>query len=130
MEARIAASLLLLCALTAASTAMAEGLYGKEGMAVRSASPLHPPRPTVAVYVVFTEKLGLRVYLHILSSVLGSEEAAEKALVYHYKIMNAFAARLTPKQAALMAGQPGVIYVMPPATIHLDNPPATVEAEG
>ncbi|KAG9442891.1 hypothetical protein H6P81_018745 [Aristolochia fimbriata] len=50
----------------------------------------------------------------ILSSVLGSKEAAASAILYHYKHgFSGFAAVLTQSQARLVADLPGVVRVMP-----------------
>ncbi|KAL7128451.1 hypothetical protein ABFS83_14G318100 [Erythranthe nasuta] len=50
-------------------------------------------------------------YIHVLSSVLGSEKAAEDALIYSYGVISGFAAKLNPEQASRLKDQPGIIYV-------------------
>ncbi|XP_012853446.1 PREDICTED: subtilisin-like protease SBT3.5 [Erythranthe guttata] len=50
-------------------------------------------------------------YIHVLSSVLGSEKAAEDALIYSYGVISGFAAKLNPEQASHLKDQPGIIYV-------------------
>ncbi|KAL2610340.1 hypothetical protein R1flu_028913 [Riccia fluitans] len=49
----------------------------------------------------------------MLSSVMGSELAAEEAMLYIYKNFNAFATKLTPEQAALLAEREDVVSVVP-----------------
>ncbi|PKA57365.1 hypothetical protein AXF42_Ash013552 [Apostasia shenzhenica] len=52
------------------------------------------------------------LHVETLSAVLGSEAAAKGALIYSYKHSAlGFSARLTPKQAAELAKQPGVLSV-------------------
>ncbi|KAL3695422.1 hypothetical protein R1sor_009498 [Riccia sorocarpa] len=55
----------------------------------------------------------------MLSAVVGSELAAKEALVYVYKNFNAFAAKLTPEQAALLAEREDVVSVIPNRKHHL-----------
>ncbi|CAK9309640.1 unnamed protein product [Citrullus colocynthis] len=51
-------------------------------------------------------------YIQILTPVLGSEEAAKRALVYTFKnSMTGFAANLTPDQVNQILAQPGVLHV-------------------
>ncbi|KAL2610347.1 hypothetical protein R1flu_028920 [Riccia fluitans] len=55
----------------------------------------------------------------MVSSVLGSELAADEAMLYVYKNFNAFAAKLTPEQAALLAEREDVLSVIPNGKHHL-----------
>ncbi|XP_031096664.1 subtilisin-like protease SBT3.14 [Ipomoea triloba] len=67
------------------------------------------------VYMVVTEKPNgdpTTVYVRMLTSLLCSEKAAKKALVYVYKFsMQGFAAKLTHQQAKCLSKYPGVISV-------------------
>ncbi|XP_013670215.2 subtilisin-like protease SBT3.16 isoform X1 [Brassica napus] len=69
------------------------------------------------VHIIYTEKPTdeePKVYhLRRLSSVLGSEKAAEDALIYSYKeAASGFSAKLTPEQVAKISKQPGVVQVV------------------
>ncbi|CAF2196391.1 hypothetical protein HID58_027635 [Brassica napus] len=69
------------------------------------------------VHIIYTEKPTdeePKVYhLRRLSSVLGSEKAAEDALIYSYKeAASGFSAKLTPEQVAEISKQPGVVQVV------------------
>ncbi|KAG6479609.1 hypothetical protein ZIOFF_063077 [Zingiber officinale] len=58
--------------------------------------------------------------IETLTSVLGSEEAAQKALVYVYDyVFPGFAAKLTPSEAFKLEKQPGILQVIPDTTYHL-----------
>ncbi|XP_078170489.1 subtilisin-like protease SBT5.5 [Carex rostrata] len=58
-----------------------------------------------------------------LSKVLGSEEAARKALVYHYTdVVSGFSAKLTPQQAQELKKVPEVTDVKPSEPYKLSDP--------
>ncbi|WOL17856.1 subtilisin-like protease SBT3.17 [Canna indica] len=53
-------------------------------------------------------------HIRTLASVLGSEEAAKDALIYHYKhASRGFSAKLTPSQVEELKKKPGVLQVLP-----------------
>ncbi|KAL2632839.1 hypothetical protein R1flu_004318 [Riccia fluitans] len=72
-------------------------------------------------YVVYmgahpkASSVGTRAKPHhrMLHFATGSKRAAEEALLYSYKNLNAFAAKLTPEQAALLAEREDVVSVLP-----------------
>ncbi|KAJ1703227.1 hypothetical protein LUZ63_003006 [Rhynchospora breviuscula] len=51
--------------------------------------------------------------IHVLVPVLGSKKAAKEAIIYHYKVISGFAAKLTPSQVKHLKKQPGVLRVEP-----------------
>ncbi|KAJ4799458.1 Pi starvation-induced protein [Rhynchospora pubera] len=51
--------------------------------------------------------------IHVLVPILGSEKAAKEAIIYHYKFMGGFAAKLTPSQVKHLKKQPGVFGFEP-----------------
>ncbi|KAJ3707693.1 hypothetical protein LUZ61_011398 [Rhynchospora tenuis] len=62
--------------------------------------------------------------IRVLVPVLGSEKAAKKAIIYHYKLsMSGFAAKLTPSQVKHLKKQPSVLGVSPDRINHLDQGP-------
>ncbi|XP_061350053.1 subtilisin-like protease SBT3.9 [Gastrolobium bilobum] len=70
------------------------------------------------VHIIYTEKPNDEdieaFHIQILSAVLGSEEAAKKAMLYSYKSAAcAFSAKLTPEQVAQISKLPGVRQVVP-----------------
>ncbi|KAJ4867075.1 hypothetical protein Rs2_39918 [Raphanus sativus] len=69
------------------------------------------------VHIIYTEKPTneepKKYHLRRLSSVLGSDKAAEEALIYSYKeAASGFSAKLTPEQVAEISKQPGVVQVV------------------
>ncbi|XP_042480245.1 subtilisin-like protease SBT3.9 isoform X2 [Macadamia integrifolia] len=59
-------------------------------------------------------------HIHTLASVLGSEEAARKAIIYCYKnTINGFSALLTKVQVEELSKQPGVLKILPAPMYHL-----------
>ncbi|KAJ3677881.1 hypothetical protein LUZ60_001684 [Juncus effusus] len=64
-------------------------------------------------------------HIRTLASVLGSEEAAKEALIYHYKhAASGFSAKLTPSQVEELKKQPGVLQVLPDQKLQLHKPGA------
>ncbi|KAH7282045.1 hypothetical protein KP509_35G009600 [Ceratopteris richardii] len=67
-------------------------------------------------------------HLQILTSLLGSEEAAMAALLYSYKTtVNGFSAKLTSAQAEELRGKPGVLQVTESQTFQLQGETATTK---
>uniref|UniRef100_A0A0V0GP28 Putative ovule protein n=1 Tax=Solanum chacoense TaxID=4108 RepID=A0A0V0GP28_SOLCH len=68
-------------------------------------------------YIVYTNSSD---YVKILASVLGSEEAAEQAILYTYHhVIRGFSASLTLAQAARLLDHEDVLSVKESATYHL-----------
>ncbi|KAL5232586.1 hypothetical protein ABZP36_031362 [Zizania latifolia] len=64
-------------------------------------------------------------HIRTLAAVLGSEEKAKEAVLYHYKhAASGFSAKLTPQQVEELKKQPGVLQVVPSQTYHLHGPGA------
>ncbi|KAG0495382.1 hypothetical protein HPP92_000074 [Vanilla planifolia] len=61
-------------------------------------------------------------HIRTLASVLGSEEAAREALIYHYKhAMSGFSAKLTSGQVAALSKKPEVLEVVASRTFELHS---------
>uniref|UniRef100_A0A0E0L2Y1 Inhibitor I9 domain-containing protein n=1 Tax=Oryza punctata TaxID=4537 RepID=A0A0E0L2Y1_ORYPU len=66
-------------------------------------------------------------HIRTLAPVLGSEEKAKEAVLYHYKhAASGFSAKLTPQQVEELKKQPGVLQVVPSQTYQLHGPGAGI----
>ncbi|OAY82859.1 subtilisin-like protease SBT3.9 [Ananas comosus] len=62
-------------------------------------------------------------HIRTLGAVLGSEEAAKEAVIYHYMhAASGFSAKLTLKQVEELQKQAGVLQVVPSRTYQLHGP--------
>nr|XP_043606897.1 subtilisin-like protease SBT3.17 [Erigeron canadensis] len=98
---------------------------------VPAAAAAVPVKETAAVHIVYTDRPvdeDLEIFhMRTLSSVLGSEEAAQGALLYTYKhAACGFSAKLTPKQVEELSKRPGVLQVIESRTMQLHDAPANV----
>ncbi|OEL29033.1 hypothetical protein BAE44_0009955 [Dichanthelium oligosanthes] len=80
-----------------------------------------------AVHIVYVDRPegadAEEFHLRTLTPVLGSEQKAKDAVLYHYKhAASGFSAKLTPAQVEELKKQPGVLQVVPSQTYHLHGP--------
>ncbi|CAL9197780.1 unnamed protein product [Musa hybrid cultivar] len=83
-----------------------------------------PQKEEAAVNIVYVAKPEGEepeaFHIRTLAAVLGSEEAAEDSLIYHYKhAASGFSAKLTRSQVEELSKQPGVLRVVPSKTVSL-----------
>ena len=84
-----------------------------------------------AVHIVYVDRPegeeAEAFHIKVLSSVVGSEEAAKEAVVYHYThAASGFSAKLTPKQVADLSEKPEVLQVQASKTYQLHGQGASV----
>ncbi|KAJ1263066.1 hypothetical protein BS78_09G156100 [Paspalum vaginatum] len=111
--------LLILLFLTAAAAAAA--------MAAEPEQPAAPAAQEAAVHIVYVDRPAdadpEEFHIRTLAHVLGSEQKAKDAVLYHYKhAASGFSAKLTPEQVEELKKQPGVLQVVPSQTYHLHEP--------
>ncbi|KAL6848794.1 hypothetical protein ACP4OV_021377 [Aristida adscensionis] len=80
-----------------------------------------------AVHIVYVDRPDgadpEEFHVRTLAPVLGSEEKAKDAVLYHYKhAASGFSAKLTPAQVEELKKQPGVLQVVPSQTYQLHGP--------
>uniref|UniRef100_A0A0D9WGX4 Inhibitor I9 domain-containing protein n=1 Tax=Leersia perrieri TaxID=77586 RepID=A0A0D9WGX4_9ORYZ len=80
-----------------------------------------------AVHIVYVDRPAdadaEEFHIRTLAPVLGSEERAKEAVLYHYKhAASGFSAKLTPQQVEELKKQPGVLQVVPSQTYQLHGP--------
>nr|XP_010911877.1 subtilisin-like protease SBT3.9 [Elaeis guineensis]XP_010911878.1 subtilisin-like protease SBT3.9 [Elaeis guineensis] len=83
-----------------------------------------------AVHIVYVDRPETEeaeaFHIRTLASVVGSEEKAKDAVIYHYThAASGFSAKLTPKQVEELSKQPGVLQVVPSQTYTLFGPGGT-----
>ncbi|KAF0925620.1 hypothetical protein E2562_017199 [Oryza meyeriana var. granulata] len=82
-----------------------------------------------AVHIVYVDRPAdadpEEFHIRTLAPVLGSEDKAKEAVLYHYKhAASGFSAKLTPQQVEELKKQPGVLQVVPSQTYQLHGPGA------
>ncbi|KQK06071.1 subtilisin-like protease SBT3.17 [Brachypodium distachyon] len=83
-----------------------------------------PAAPVAAVHIVYVDRPesadAEEFHIRTLAPVLGSEEKAKDAVLYHYKhAASGFSAKLTPEQVEDLKKQPGVLQVVASQTYQL-----------
>nr|XP_043638777.1 uncharacterized protein LOC122609891 [Erigeron canadensis] len=95
--------------------------FGPLSIPLQSAPPAYAPAPVeAAFYLVYTkrpkdEKVEI-YHLHILSSVLGSEEASKADFFHSYYMDCSFSALLTTDQVEELSKRPEVLQIVKLAT--------------
>ncbi|PAN19367.1 hypothetical protein GQ55_3G258600 [Panicum hallii var. hallii] len=110
--------LLILLLLTAAAAMAAEPEQNAAPAAAAQEAAVH------IVYVDRPEGADPEEFhLRTLTPVLGSEQKAKDAVLYHYKhAASGFSAKLTPQQVEELKKQPCVLQIVPSQTYHLHGP--------
>ncbi|KAM3404289.1 hypothetical protein ACQJBY_007405 [Aegilops geniculata] len=89
-----------------------------------AAEPEAPAAQEAAVHIVYVDRPEdadpEEFHIRTLAPVLGSEEKARGAVLYHYKhAASGFSAKLTTEQVEDLKKQPGVLQVVPSQTLQL-----------
>uniref|UniRef100_A0A0A8XN12 Inhibitor I9 domain-containing protein n=1 Tax=Arundo donax TaxID=35708 RepID=A0A0A8XN12_ARUDO len=92
-----------------------------------AAEPEQQAAPAAHVHIVYVDRSKdadpEEFHLRTLTPVLGSEQKAKDAVLYHYKhAASGFSAKLTPEQVEELKKQPGVLQVVPSQAYHLHGP--------
>jgi len=113
--------LLILLFLAAAAAAAAAPLAG---IAMAAEPEQTPAAQEAAVHIVYVDRPADAepedFHIRTLAPVVGSEEKARDAVLYHYKhAASGFSAKLTVEQVEDLKKQPGVLQVVPSQTFQL-----------
>ncbi|KAL7251797.1 hypothetical protein ACSBR1_013614 [Camellia fascicularis] len=78
------------------------------------ASSMGEDEPSIQIVYMAISKNSAASHIQTLASVMGSEMAAKKAIIYDYtRTMNGFAAKLTADQITALLKQPAVLNILP-----------------
>ncbi|XP_066362700.1 subtilisin-like protease SBT3.11 [Miscanthus floridulus] len=102
-------------------------LTAAAAMAAETEKQAAPAAQETAVHIVYVDRPEdadpEEFHLRTLTPVLGSEQKARDAVLYHYKTAaSGFSAKLTPQQVEALKEQPGVLQVVPSQTYQLHGP--------